>query len=319
MCKTGVIIGKDLSNYSFGEKHPFNASRLDAFESKVAKLPRIYSDNLIVLPPVLAEEGIISLFHGKDYIDFVKSSSINGFGYLDEGDTPAFKGVFDASLFVVGSTLSALDIVMDKTNEVLHSFNPIGGLHHARRNAAGGFCVLNDIGIAIMYAKKEYNLKKILYIDIDAHHGDGVYYEFDKDPDIFIADIHEDGSSLYPGTGFEAENGSGPGIGTKLNLPLPPGATDGDFIRAFKKIEDFVKSMKFDLIIFQCGADGLAGDPLTHLEYSEKAHEYAAQAIHRIAHESSHGRIVGLGGGGYDTHNLGIAWNKVIQVFTSGY
>jgi len=315
MCDTAVIMGKELSNYSFGEKHPFNSGRLDAFWSKISLSDAINSSNLKLVTPALADENTISSFHDKEYINFVKKSSITGNGYLDSGDTPSFKGVFDASLYVVGSTLLSVDIVINKTNGIVHAFNPIGGLHHARRNAAGGFCVFNDIGIAIMYARKKYNLKKILYIDIDAHHGDGVYYEFEEDPDVIIGDIHEDGAFLYPGTGFESENGLGPGKGTKLNLSLHPNATDHDFISAFMKIENFINSMKFELIIFQCGADGLSGDPLTQLRYTEKSHKYAAQVLHRVAHERSDGRIIGLGGGGYNTQNLANAWNQVVEVF----
>jgi acetoin utilization protein AcuC len=319
MCDTAIIIGKELSNYSFGEKHPLNSGRLDAFWSKIGQSHSVDSGNLKLLSPALADESTVSSFHDKNYINFVKESSITGSGYLDSGDTPSFKGVFEASLYVIGSTLLALDTVINKTDGIVHAFNPIGGLHHARRDAAGGFCVFNDIGIAIMYAKKRYNIKKILYVDIDAHHGDGVYYEFEQDPDVILADIHEDGSYLYPGTGFQSENGLGAGKGTKLNLALHPGATDRDFLSAFMKIENFIDSMKFELIIFQCGADGLSGDPLTHLRYSEKSHEYAAQVLHRIAHERSYGRIIGLGGGGYNTQNLANAWNKVVEVFASSH
>jgi len=317
MCKSAVIVGNELSAYSFGEKHPLNSKRLQVFWSALNHSGSMHTGNLKLLQPTLADEDVLTSFHDKKYIDFVKESSMTGLGYLDSGDTPAFKGVFDASMYVVGSTILALDTVVYRTNGIVHAFNPIGGLHHARRNAAGGFCVFNDIGAAILYARKNYNLKKILYVDIDAHHGDGVFYEFEDDPDLFIADIHEDGSFLYPGTGFESETGIGDAKGTKLNLPLPPGATDRDFISAFAKIEDFVESTKFDLIIFQCGADGLSGDPLTHLKYSEKSHEYAAKVLHRIAHEKAGDRIIGLGGGGYNTENLATAWNKVVEVFTS--
>jgi len=317
MCNTGVILGKELSNYSFGEKHPLNSGRLDAFWSQISQSETIDSGNLKLLSPALADETTISSFHDKNYINFVKESSKTGLGYLDSGDTPSFKGVFEASMYVVGSTLLAIDTVINNTNGILHAFNPIGGLHHARRNAAGGFCVFNDIGNAIIYARKKYNLKKILYVDIDAHHGDGVYYEFEQDPDLIIADIHEDGSFLYPGTGFESENGLGAGKGSKLNLPLQPGATDSDFISAFMKIENFINSMNFELIIFQCGADGLSGDPLTHLRYTEKSHEYAAKALHKVAHDKSHGRIIGLGGGGYNKQNLAIAWKKVVETFAT--
>ena len=319
MCNTAIIMGKELSSYSFGEKHPLNSGRLDAFWSKVSQSEIIDSGNLKLLCPALADETTITFFHDKDYISFVKDSSITGRGYLDSGDTPSFKGVFEASLYVVGSTLLAVDTVINQKNGIVHAFNPIGGLHHARRNSAGGFCVFNDIGIAIIYARKKYNLKKILYVDIDAHHGDGVYYEFERDPDLIIADIHEDGSFLYPGTGFESENGLGAGKGTKLNLPLQPGATDRDFISAFMKIENFINSMDFELIIFQCGADGLSGDPLTHLRYTEKSHEYAANVLHTIAHNKCRGRIIGLGGGGYNKQNLAIAWKKVVEAFVTDH
>ena len=319
MCKTAVVIGKELSNYSFGEKHPLNSRRLDAFWSKLALSDAMRSGSLELLSPALTDEMTVSSFHENDYVNFVKKSSVTGFGYLDSGDTPSFKGVFDASLYIVGSTLLAVDTVINKTNGIVHAFNPIGGLHHARRDAAGGFCVFNDIGIAITHARKKHNLKKILYVDIDAHHGDGVFYEFEDNPDILIADIHEDGSYLYPGTGFESETGLGSAKGTKLNLSLHPGATDRDFFSAFTKIENFIESMKFELIIFQCGADGLSGDPLTHLKYTDKSHEYAARVLHRIAHQKSNGRIIGLGGGGYNTQNLATAWNRVVEVFVSDH
>lgn len=319
MCNTAIVLGKELSNYTFGEKHPFNSHRLDAFGSKITRSQDTGANNLKVISPVMADEGVLSYFHDKDYINFVKKSSMEGIGYLDSGDTPSFKGVFDASMYVVGSTLLALDTVINNTDGIIHAFNPIGGLHHARRNAAGGFCVFNDIGVAIMYARKRYDLRKILYVDIDAHHGDGVYYEFEQDPDLFIADIHEDGSYLYPGTGFESEVGSGAGAGTKLNLSLPPVATDSDFISAFMKIENIIESMSFELIILQCGADGLSGDPLTHLKYTYRSHEYAARFLHNFAHENSRCRIIGLGGGGYDTQNVAIAWTRVVEVFASDF
>src|SRR5213594_5068285 len=251
MCDTAVIIGKELSTYSFGEKHPHNSGRLDAFWSKIRQSDTMNSSNMKLVPPVLADEIAVSSFHDKGYINFVKNSSITGLGYLDLGDTPSFKGVFNASLYVVGSTLLALDIVINKPNGVVHAFNPIGGLHHARRDAAGGFCVFNDIGIAIMYARSKYNIKKILYIDIDAHHGDGVFYEFEDDTMLFFPDIHEDGRYLYPGTGSAAETGNGVAEGTKLNIPLESGAGDKEYIQASGKIEHFVDNARPELIILQ--------------------------------------------------------------------
>ncbi|MEM3530173.1 MAG: acetoin utilization protein AcuC, partial [Nitrososphaerales archaeon] len=227
------------------------------------------------------------------------------------GDTPAFKGIFEAACYVVGSTLLGLDMIMKK--EFNHIFNPIGGMHHARRDRAAGFCVFNDIAIAIIHAKKTYHVKRILYVDIDAHHGDGVFYEFYDDPMVFIADIHEDGRYLYPGTGFSNETGSGEAVGTKLNLPLAPGSGDEEFKEAFKKVEEFAYQIKPELIIFQCGADGLKNDPLTHLNYTEEAHRYATKRLHRISHELCDGRIMALGGGGYNPDNVAKAWMEVLK------
>src|ERR671910_945003 len=319
MCNSAVILGKELSAYSFGEKHPLNSKRLEAFWSTLIHSGSMHTGNLKLLLPALSDERTVSSFHEKKYIDFVKESSKTGSGYLDSGDTPSFRGVFDASLYVVGSTILALETVINKTNGIVHAFNPIGGLHHARRNAAGGFCVFNDIGIAIMHAKEKYNIKKILYVDIDAHHGDGVFYEFEGDRALFIADTHEDGHYLYPGTGKESENGLGDAKGTKLNIPLRPNSKDNDFFRAFKRIEEFVDNIaKPELIIFQCGADCLDGDPLTHLRYTSEVHRFASEILHELSHKHSNGRIIALGGGGYNPVNVANAWTEVIGSFISG-
>jgi acetoin utilization protein AcuC len=203
---------------------------------------------------------------------------------------------------------------MEKTSGILHAFNPIGGLHHARKGSAGGFCVFNDIGILVMSAKKNYGLKRICYVDIDAHHGDGVYYEFEQDSSVYIADIHEDGRYLYPGTGNANETGLGNAKGTKLNIPLKPNSDDSDFISAFEKIEEFIDTnAKPELIILQCGADGIRGDPLTHLQYTPKAHSYAADKLHSLSHKHCNGRLVVLGGGGYNQVNIANGWTEVVQ------
>jgi acetoin utilization protein AcuC len=318
MCQTAVFYGEALALYGFGGSHPLGTDRLGAFWS------RLQSENIaniVVEEPALGSEQDALSFHDKEYVDLVRVSSRHGGVLLDMGDTPAFKGVFEASLYVVGSTLVALDYVMagkDRSGrKVNHAFNPIGGLHHARRDTAGGFCVFNDIGVAILAARKKYGIKRIAYVDIDAHHGDGVFYEFEDDPFLFFADIHEDGRHLYPGTGSALETGKGAAAGTKINMPVEPGAGDEEFIDAFGRIEHFVESVKPELIILQCGADGLAGDPITHLQYTERSHKFAADSLHRLAHRYCRGRIIALGGGGYNRANIGRAWTQVVKSFAS--
>jgi acetoin utilization protein AcuC len=318
MCQTAVFYGEALAKYGFGGSHPFGTDRLDAFWNK---LQSESIGNVVVEDPVLAGAQAVLSFHDTEYVELVKMASKLGGMLLDRGDTPAFKGAFEASLYVVGSTLAALDMVMagrdNRERRVHHAFNPIGGLHHARRDSAGGFCIFNDIGVTILAAREKYRIKRIAYIDIDAHHGDGVFYEFEDDPLLFFADIHEDGRYLYPGTGSASEIGKGSAAGTKLNMPLQPGAGDDEFIKAFGKIEQFVDNVKPELIILQCGADGLVGDPITHLQYTSKAHRFAADSLHRLAHKHCNGRIVALGGGGYSRANIGTAWTEVIKSFNS--
>jgi acetoin utilization protein AcuC len=318
MCQTAVFYGEGLARYGFGGSHPLGTDRLGAFWNK---LQSENIANVVVEEPALGSEQDALSFHDKEYVDLVKVASRHGGVLLDRGDTPAFKGVFEASLYVVGSTLAALDYVMEGRDRsgrrADHAFNPIGGLHHARRDTAGGFCVFNDIGVAILAAREKYGLKRIAYVDIDAHHGDGVFYEFEDDPLLFFADIHEDGHYLYPGTGSSAETGKGEAAGTKLNIPLQPEANDEDFIAAFGKIEQFVDGAKPELVILQCGADGLDGDPITHLRYTAKAHGFAAKALHRLSHRHCQGRILALGGGGYNGANIGSAWTQVVRSFAS--
>jgi acetoin utilization protein AcuC len=303
MCRVGVLFGHQLTLYSFGPSHPLNSSRILKFYEL---LPR----DFVFLDPVMAKEEEITLFHKRDYVEFVKRMSEKGFGYLDYGDTPAFKGVYEASAYVVGSTLRALDSILK--GEVDHAFNPMGGLHHARRGSAAGFCVFNDIGVLFEVARKR-GLNKILYIDIDAHHGDGVYYEYEEDPEIFIVDIHEDGRFLYPGTGFEWEIGKGKAEGTKLNITLQPGDGDSEFLARFEEAKKFMERINPDLVVVQCGGDCLEGDPITHLRCSSRVHKEVIRTAHEISHRKANGRLIALGGGGYNPEKVALAWVDVIK------
>ena len=317
MCKTSILLGDELAKYGFGRSHPFKNNRMRAFWNRFVELVPDRS-SIEVVEPIMANEETILSFHDKSYVDLVKQYSLLGSGHLDAGDTPVFKGIFEAASTVVGSSLKALEIVVERTHGVKHAFNPIGGLHHAYRGNASGFCVFNDIGIAILRARNRYGLDRIAYVDIDAHHGDGVFYEFEKDPLTFVADVHEDGRYLFPGTGSREERGKGSAEGTKLNLPVAPGSTDKEFVSAFDKVEKFVDQVaKPDLIILQCGADCIEGDPLTHLRYSPESHKYASKSLIKLADQYCEGRIIALGGGGYNLANIGNAWTNVVLSFIS--
>ena len=306
-----VYRGDDIARYGFGDPHPFGLDRHDVFHEELAT--EGLGDAIRYAAPRQATVDQLLLFHTADYIDLVSHKSREGRGFLDGGDTPAIPGIFDAAASVVGTTLAAVDAIMH--GDAKRAFVPIAGLHHAARDGAAGFCVFNDCGVAAEYLREFYGLTRIAYVDIDAHHGDGVFYGFEDDPDIAFADLHEDGRYLYPGTGAASETGTGRARGTKLNIPLPPGAGDDEFRRAWARIEAYLDAARPEFILFQCGADSLDGDPITHLAFTEEAHAEAAAALCRIAERHCDGRIVGTGGGGYNRENLARAWTRVVRSF----
>ncbi len=194
---------------------------------------------------------------------------------------------------MVGTVLQAIDdLIRGKTRR---AFVPIAGLHHARRDSAAGFCVFNDCGVAIESLRQVYGIRRVAYVDIDAHHGDGVFYAFEEDPDLFIADLHEDGRYLYPGSGKLQETGKGAAKGSKLNIPMPPGADDALFFKVWEQVESFVDSAKPEFILFQCGADSIDGDPLTHMAYSRATHRHAAAQAVQAGGSLLCGAAAGLG------------------------
>jgi acetoin utilization protein AcuC len=307
-----VYKGDALAAYGFGDPHPFGIDRHDVFHRELAEAG--LDDAIAYRDPRRASVDELLLFHTAEYIDKVSRMSQEGRGYLDEGDTPAMPGIFDAASDVVGTTLSAVDAIM--FGEAKRAFIPIAGLHHAARGAAAGFCVFNDCGVAAEYLRARHGIQRVAYVDIDAHHGDGVFYGFEDDPDLIFADVHEDGRFLYPGTGAAEETGTGRARGTKLNVPVAPGADDAQFRTAWRRVEAYLDAAQPEFVLFQCGADSLEGDPITHLCYTEQAHADAAATLCRLADKHCEGRIIGTGGGGYNRRNLARAWTRVVQAFT---
>lgn len=303
-----IFAGDTLGRYHFGADHPFGPQRQEAFLRALGE--QGLADQVSLRPPALADSAALRRFHTAEYVAWVAARSRSGDGYLDGGDTPAFPGVYEAAAAVAGTTLAAVDAVM--TGGCRRAFVPIAGLHHARRDRAAGFCVFNDCGVAIEHLRQRHGLRRLAYVDIDAHHGDGVYEGFAEDADLRIVDFHEDGRFLYPGSGGVQETGQGAAAGTKLNIPMPPGAGDALFLRLWETAERFLREARPEFVLLQCGADGLAGDPLTDLRYSAAVHAHVARRLCALADECCAGRLVALGGGGYDPHNIGAAWGAVV-------
>ena len=309
-----ILVVKDekISSYGFGDDHPFGPDRHGAFH-------RYLADSGISSLVHLAASGYIAVradierFHTNEYIDRVIAHCQLGKGFLDNGDTPAIQGLYESSLAVVGASLFVTEEII--SGRFKRAFVPIAGLHHAKRDSAGGFCVFYDIGFVIETLRKIHGVNRIAYIDIDAHHGDGVYYSYEEDPNLIFVDVHEDGRFLFPGTGFPEEIGIGPAKGTKKNISLKPGDGDVVFQENWSHIQAFLDDSEPEFFILQCGADSLLGDPITNLALSERSHYLAAQSLTVLAEKHAKGRIIALGGGGYNRDNIGRAWTQVVKAF----
>lgn len=306
---TCVVLGDELSTYHFGEQHPFGPKRYWAFKEEFEKrgLDKLTQ---AISPKSITEEQLL-LFHTPEHINKVKELSKTGKGYLDYGDTPARKNIYESACVVVGGVIKALDHIM--TGKCSDAFSPIAGLHHASRSSAAGFCVFNDCGIAIEYLRYRYQLQRIAYIDIDAHHGDGVFYAFEDNKDICIVDFHQDGRTLYPGTGNINETGTGEAAGTKLNVPLPPNTGDEIALKLWQGVEGFIEKAQPEFIILHCGADSLSNDPITQLDLTAQFHAHVCKRLKLMARQHCQGRLLAVGGGGYNLNNIKVAWNNVVE------
>ena len=256
-----------------------------------------------VWAPEPATEDDVLLVHSAEYLRALRAADAHpeaadaGYG-LGPGDTPAFRGILDASLWAVGATSLALDAVLE--GRAVRSFNPAGGLHHAMRSRASGFCTLNDCAIAIERAVRARPGVRIAYIDIDAHHGDGVEAAFVDRSDVLTVSIHESGRYLFPGTGAPRDVGEGAGRGFAVNVGLPPYAGPDDLLSAFEQVAaPAVSAFKPDVIVAQLGADSHRGDPLTHLANTIAGHARLVAGIVELAEDVCAGRVAATGGGGY--------------------
>jgi len=298
-----VYIGDLLFRYGFPPPHPLTSERYVPFREAVEVLSG--KEGVLFKEPPRRGEEVLLRFHTGEYVESVKLASERGYGLLDQGDTPAYRGVFEVALESVYATL---DGVLN-TLEGGVAVNVAGGWHHAFPDRASGFCIFNDIGVAIESIRDRVD--RVFYVDIDAHHGDGVYYPYEEDPRIYIFDVHQDPATLFPGTGFEWERGRGVAEGTKVNIPLPPGSGGEPLRRAIDKCVSWMDEVSPDYIILQAGMDGLEGDPLTHLGYRVGDYLYAVERVLGYAVDKGIG-ISLLGGGGYQPRLFGTIWSGIL-------
>ncbi|WP_026907504.1 acetoin utilization protein AcuC [Paucisalibacillus globulus] len=310
------IFDHSLLNYRFNDEHPFNQKRVILTKELLKESGQLTEDQII--PPRVASDDEIALIHDLAYIRAVKSANrmaqedLIKFGIGTE-DTPVFSNMHEAAAQIVGATLSAVEAVM--IDGAQGAVNFAGGLHHGFKQKASGFCIYNDAAIAIKYIRKKFDLK-VLYVDTDAHHGDGVQWAFYDDPKVCTFSIHETGRYLFPGTGNVNERGIKEGHGFSFNLPIDAFTQDESYIsiyeNALREIADFFQP---DVIITQNGADSHFYDPLTHLSGSMAIYEKIPEVALEISKLYCDGKWIALGGGGYDIWRVvPRAWAQVWNV-----
>jgi acetoin utilization protein AcuC len=296
-CTAAAVWDEAYLGYDFGE-HPLNPIRLELTIRLARELGVL--DELELLAPRPADEAQLLSIHRADYLEAVRRASsdptFSGYG-LGTDDDPVFPGMFDASALVAGGSAIAARQVWDGASE--HAVNIAGGLHHAMEGFASGFCVFNDVVLAIRTLLAA-GAERVAYVDIDVHHGDGVQAAFYDDPRVLTISLHQDPRTLFPGTGLPTELGTGAAEGTAVNVALPPGTGDSGWLRAFGAVvPGAVRAFRPEVLVTQCGCDTHHEDPLANLELSVDGQRTAIAALHSLAHEAAHGKWVALGGGGY--------------------
>jgi acetoin utilization protein AcuC len=296
-CRAAAIWDERYLAYDFGD-HPLNPVRLD-LTIRLARALGVL-DRLDVHEPTPATEADLLTVHDADYLAAVRKASsdpaFSGYG-LGTTDDPVFAGMYDASALIAGGSAQAARLV--SSGSVEHAVNIAGGLHHAMRGYASGFCVFNDVVLGIR-ALLAGGAERVAYVDIDVHHGDGVQAAFYDDPRVLTISLHQDPRTLFPGTGFATEVGEGAAEGTAVNVALPPGTGDQGWLRAFHAVvPSLLRAFRPDVLVTQCGCDTHREDPLANLELSIDGQRTAIATLHSLAHENAHGRWLAFGGGGY--------------------
>jgi acetoin utilization protein AcuC len=313
-----VVFDPTLTAYDFGASHPMSPLRVDLTMRLAEELGVVGPGALATVPAPVADDELVATVHDPAYIDAVKLAGKEPHRLIVERglgteDNPNFEGMHEASAHVVGATVEAARRVW--TGDVLHAANISGGLHHAMPDRASGFCVYNDVAVGIRWLLDQ-GARKVAYVDVDVHHGDGVEHVFYDDPRVLTISLHETGQMLFPGTGFSSDVG-GPGAeGGAVNVALPPGTADAGWLRAFHAVvPPLLREFAPDVLVTQHGCDSHIDDPLAHLMLTVDGQRAAYEALHDLAHEVCDGRWVATGGGGYAVVDVvPRAWTHLLAI-----
>ncbi len=313
-----------LSKYELSDSHPFKPIRLELTKSLLETTGLLKSEH--VMEPYPITEAQLLRIHHRDFVEAVKAVSKDhvlnnqysddAYSYgLGTSDNPIFPNMHDAIMRVCSATTTAVHLVA--SGKVQRAVNLSGGLHHAHADKASGFCIYNDLAVAIDHAVKKFKLR-VAYVDIDAHHGDGVQGLFYDRADVLTISLHESGRYLFPGTGHTYEIGKDAGRGYSVNMPLEPFSEDASYLEAFESVvPSTLRKFKPDLIVLQAGADMHRYDPLADLALTVQGMTKSYQRMSELADELCEGRLVATGGGGYDPYRtVPRAWAQLWAAVT---
>ena len=315
--RSAVLYHDDFLTYDFGGDHALREIRVKLARDLIAGYGLLGDGGAAEVRPEPAPESDLLRVHGAEYVAKVKelsadpsrTSEVHGLG---TPDNPVFAGMYEASALQVGATLRAcVEVATGRWNR---AFNLGGGFHHAMPDKASGFCIFNDIAVGITSVLEAGRFRRVLYIDVDAHHGDGVQSIFYRDPRVLTISLHEDGHYLFPGTGFTDEIGEGDGRGFAVNVPLPPYTRDGSYLYAFQEIvPPLARAFRPDVIMSQLGADAHYLDPLTHLLLTSETYEAVGRILGDLSEEVCGARWIAVGGGGYDVTAVPRMWTLLLS------
>ncbi len=318
MDKLAFIYSDNFLKYRFGKTHPFNPIRLKLTYELINELNLFENNNLTLVEPKPAKYKDLQRVHSKEYVEAVKAIDSNSDQNLAElfkynigtGDNPIFKDMYQAASLVAGATLDATKLVCK--NKVNYAMNIGGGLHHAQRSSASGFCIFNDIAVGMSYLRSKESSSKILYIDLDVHHGDGVQNLFYNDPNVFCLSFHEDGRYQFPGSGSIEERGDYKGLNTTLNVPFLPKIPANVYFDILEKIlPKIFEKFKPNYVFTQFGVDTHVNDLLGHFRLTTHTYEKIAGFIHNLVSKYSNKWII-VGGGGYGLKLVPRAWTIIL-------
>ncbi|MBL7107165.1 MAG: acetoin utilization protein AcuC [Phycisphaerae bacterium] len=304
--KAVFIYSQQLGKYSYPPDCPFNLSRTPRLHKILNSMGLLSGNNISQIAPHKPGREVLEMFHTSRYLDALQNAAKGKFDIealhmgIGSPDCPVFGDMYKCSVLAAGATLAGAEAILK--NEADIAFNPSGGFHHASPEHAAGFCYINDVALACLVLANAS--KKVLYLDIDVHHGDGVQNLFYNRKDVMTISFHQNGRTLFPGTGFEDEIGIGKGQGYCVNVPLPIDTYDEAYFKAYKQIvPPLLKSYDPDVIVFELGTDTLAGDPLANLKLTNNTY---ADIIYDLL--SFDKPILATGGGGYNIDNTVRAW-----------